>query len=462
VSQRNPLQWVILFTVTWLAVQVAEACKYTVRDLGFVGIHEVDYAIVVTGPEIPSFAEDLTDRLRSSTLRLVVTLAGEVESNSAGDSGREPLAWSAEVADERDRRFLIGRAESAEELGHLIRQRLDAELFSGTLHALAANAADVFAHIVMVEGSEAAANAAARRAVDASLAALRRVEPMLPRPIALPVRHVVVPCAQRRDKPLLIWSMTDGAGTPDDPEPLVAVVYGAGRLAGPVLRGGAIDGDEIGAQLALIGESCECEMPRDWLRERSLPIPWGPTHRRQAADRLGFDPMSPLVRAEVVRIVSRGPSGRSAPDAVTRRNAIPLERRLLGYTESTLEPHAWLIHHEEHRDLPPPEPTLSATWVEEAASARGAWDGSDFASDPNSMNVTVLQGDGWEFDTLESPFSLSTEPALSAVEIEPPLEQRVSPGRNVGPIIMVLAIMLLCALLISARLVRDVSPKRDG
>ncbi len=91
-----------------------------------------------------------------------------------------------------------------------------------------------------------------------------------------------------------------------------AVLYGRGRLAGPVLYGGQLDRESILDQLELVAESCECDRPRDWLQARHLPLPWDEDLRRRATSRLGFDPHSPRIKAEMERILARGPGGSTA------------------------------------------------------------------------------------------------------------------------------------------------------
>src|SRR5690606_38634283 len=54
-------------------------------------------------------------------------------------------------------------------------------------------------------------------------------------------------------------------------------------------------------------QDCECELDREWMKGPLLPARWDAGRQQQALQSLGFDPENPLVRAEVSRIVLRGP-----------------------------------------------------------------------------------------------------------------------------------------------------------
>ncbi len=130
--------------------------------------------------------------------------------------------------------------------------------------------------------------------------------------------------------PLGAW----GLGWSPDGHASVAVLYGRGRLAGPVLHGGHITTEAILDQLELVSDSCECDRPRSWLQGPHLPMPWDDALRTRARDRLGFDPHSPRIRAEMDKILARGPQ----PDVPDTIGDLVFDDPLLGYDELQLEP----------------------------------------------------------------------------------------------------------------------------
>jgi hypothetical protein len=185
-----------------------------------------------------------------------------------------------------------------------------------------------FASLWVFEGEDPQANAAALAEVEAAVDALRRLAPSLPRPLQYPARVRRISLAEQEATPVSLWSM--GLSDPQR-RPAVAILYGRAKRAGEVLVGDSIRETELVTQLALVGSSCECDTDRQWLSEPSLPLRWAPSMQRLAADSLGFDPESPLVLAEVQRILAQVQSGHRGSGSAGGVAAL-----LLGYNESSL------------------------------------------------------------------------------------------------------------------------------
>ncbi len=83
-------------------------------------------------------------------------------------------------------------------------------------------------------------------------------------------------------------------------------------------------------RLVMIGQDCECDLDRAWLKGPVLPGRWDRELQEIAARTLGFDPENPMVRTEVSRIVLRGEGDRS-------RQARPTTALALGYTEESVD-----------------------------------------------------------------------------------------------------------------------------
>jgi hypothetical protein len=142
------------------------------------------------------------------------------------------------------------------------------------------------------------------------------------RPIDLPITlHMLDVDADPVAAFALGWTPDHSSGA--------AVLYGRGRLAGPVLFGGHLDRDAVLDQLSLVAESCECDRPRAWLHARHLPLPWDEDLRRRATASLGFDPHNPRIKAEMERILARGPQGSTKGLVKSADRPDPL----LGYDE---------------------------------------------------------------------------------------------------------------------------------
>jgi hypothetical protein len=575
---------VAVVLLTWLALPLAVvwACRYTVRDIGFVNLRGPEYTLILpvdfststpnaTGSEPGDWLESFRQVCRDAGIRVVLQRGSEpargnatpgaehnppdrvperpaIQSpmpNRTVDNGivanrsaetdvhagasasapsqtvadapiaarpavdLRPTETDAVLIDRQGRRLSLNwkldlHADTKQrevELATLQRQ-----LFSPTAHQLATQSIGSFAQLVLIEGDDPEANARALKVTTEAQQALRKVERLLPRPLAFPIQVQRLTWEQRQQESLLLWAlgydanqqadathaeparalansfhaesaaltaqakppnastsdaeMSDAAtrnaetrnadNAPSSAEsmspsrraqrpleapspptrtnklsvpPLLAVVYGRGRLAGRLMVGDTIQLRETLAQLALVGESCECETDRAWFEERTVPLPWNSQARQQAAPNLGFDPDSPLVQAEMVRIISQGKSSRRKPQngrsnrvAETDSNSASsakagsdaggdsggdaIERILLGYDELVLAP------------FPPAssaEPMRSSASTSVGAAERDSPEqlvpnddtslqraGTESSS---AVRATVVQGAGWDFET---------------------------------------------------------------
>lgn len=263
--------------------------------------------------------------------------------------------------------LLDKRAESQTiSLASLIAERLN----TPTWRRLRGNASTTFAQVLLLDATPSRLDAAEKAA-----AALKDIEPMLPRPVTQPAEVVVVSAKQRDRELLLMWAL--GIDSVGEGEALAVVLYGRGRLAGSTLVGKAITHPALVAQLALVGESCECETDRAWLAERTIPFYWDEEDNRIAKGYLGFNPGNRQVQDDVQRVIARGQRLDSAdrPDTIERIVSSYMESHVDGYQPRRLE-------------IPP------------GNSSRA------------SVTSTVIQGDGWEFEEPVTPGGKQT----SAVE----------------------------------------------
>lgn len=372
--------------VAYLAhAAVALACQYTVRDIGFVDLRGPEYSIVIRG--------DVDERIKQDA---AVELNWLADSNARSTFRPGNVSgWVVEIVDRDGRVLRMGDSESArpsapdpatldaEWIGRIVRERFE----SPALKAIRDGAADTFAQILVVEGADLAERSRANEMARQATTALRRIEPMLPRPLAKPVGRISVAADRRATETMLLWAL--GLDSLPLERSALAVIYGRGKLAGRVLAAEEGDGRELLAQLALVGESCECETDRRWAEEPVLPGYWPQDFRRRASDGLGFDPDSPLVRAEVVRIVGRNP-GEAARGADDRdrgqRGEDAIQRLLLGYDESD-------VSTPSRFDGEGPAASGDKNSLEPQSSVPSR------SHVTQGVRATVVAGDGWGFES---------------------------------------------------------------
>jgi hypothetical protein len=573
---------VTVVLLTWLALPLAVvwACRYTVRDIGFVSLRGPEYTLVLpvdfststpdsNGSEPVAWLDSFRQVCRDAGIRVVLqrdsepaeedaksgaehhpparvperpalqsptpnraagngvvanrSAAADVQAGESASAPSPSVANSPSAArpavdlrttktdavliDRQGRRFHVNWKfdwHTDPKQREVDLATLNRQLFSPTAHHLATQSIHSFAQLVLIEGDDPQANARALKVSTEAQQALRKVERLLPRPLAFPVQVQRLTWEQRRQESLLLWALgydanhqadaphaeparslsanpraesaalspqakprsaetSDADNSPSSAEsttpsrhaerpleapslpartakpsvpPLLAVVYGRGRLAGRLMVGDAIQLRETLAQLALVGESCECETDRAWFEERTLPLPWNPQARQQAAPTLGFDPDSPLVQAEMVRIISQGKSSRRKPQndqpdrgaetdsssASTAASAAKassdvggdaIERILLGYDELVLTPFPTANSAEPTRS----SEATAAVAVDRDLRGRFVPNGDenlpqrDEVESGSAVRATVVQGAGWDFET---PTPVSPAPPSSA------------------------------------------------
>ncbi len=314
---------------------VAVICRYTIRDIGFVNLRPDEYVLTrvvsaenketVLSKELSALGAVLChdSNLRVTGLNAQRTQDGQWR--DLLDGAGLDAAWFLTGADLPPLLLPVSTAGGPEaELRAAVEWALDSPLREEWRQ----QALSTFASLWIFEGLDPQANAAASAEVDAAVDALRRLAPSLPRPLQHPARVRRIGVAEQESAPVSLWSL--GLTDPEQ-RPAVAVLYGRAKCAGEVLVGDSIRETELVTQLALVGSSCECDTDRQWLSEPSLPLRWTPSMQRQAADSLGFDPESPMVVAEVQRILAQVQSGHRGSGSAGGVAAL-----LLGYNESSL------------------------------------------------------------------------------------------------------------------------------
>lgn len=316
----------------WLLFLVAVsawACRYSVRDTGFVDLGLETYRLRwVPGAGVPGETSNAV-RTRAEALLRDSNLVWDDASASDGrpqepglslrDAGGRVLDLQGQGSSGGgDRSGEAGRVLSAVEAAAMspLRERLYREGLRS------------YAVVLLVEGSDTAANERVRADAEAAIAAITRLLPTLPKPVETPPQWVSIPLKDQEAEKVTLWGL--GMDPVPSPSPRLAIVYGRGRRLGAPLEGPLITQTALRDRLLLIGQDCECDLDRAWLRGPLLPGRWDRELQQAALSALGFDPGNPMVRAEISRIVERGPQnpGRRKP---------PSAGTSLGYSEESVE-----------------------------------------------------------------------------------------------------------------------------
>lgn len=300
----------------------AAACRYSVRDTGFVDLGTAPYRLILTlSPEAAALADLYRQAAAGSFIDANVEFAGET--GAAGmppeltlrDATGRALPLGGGVPLPRDRAAVNALLESA------VMSPRRADILRETLRA--------YAVIVFVESTDADANERVRNALAAAVNGVARLMPSMPKPVEVPPQIITVPVTEQGGEAVLLWGL--GLEPRLDAEPRVAIVYGRGRRIGSPLEGPLITRTAVQERLVMLGQDCECDLDRAWLQGPVLPGRWDQELQQLASRLLGFDPENPLVRTEVSRIVLRG-EGEGQ-----QRQRRPTSALSLGYVEESVD-----------------------------------------------------------------------------------------------------------------------------
>ena len=312
------------------------ACRYTVREIGFSDIGSEPYLIYIfTKSDTPeddystieklSFAllYDANIKLRiintdqekdPVTLKYLdkfnfQTFPSAVFVTPLGESMVCPLNYPGRSFDE-SAYLMLESIVSSEIRNSLIDQLLRS-----------------YCVVLVVQGKNAESN---KKAMQEAQGAVREISGslnQLPKVVSSPPGILVIPRDKINDEKILLMSL--GITEKEIIEPSVVIIYGRGRIMGPVLRGEQISNRRIFNLLTVVGADCECGLDNSWLLGRMIPLRWEGSVQAEVIQMLDFDVENPLVKAEMSQILSIKP----IPDDPMN----PLDDNLLGYSEGKFE-----------------------------------------------------------------------------------------------------------------------------
>ena len=315
------------------------ACRYTVRDVGFADLGNERYTFFcfvdeqVSTERAKQLGQAAGALLGDSNVRFeLVNLAGGDHPQAKRLAKRKPgvpaglllspdgelaltVTFPAAKPDNPEWSFLASAVSSPTRI-ELIKKLIPA-----------------YAVVLFVEGTDAAQTKRARVAVSDAIKAITPLMPQMPKPVDHPPEMVVVPTERIAEESVLMWSL--GLDTEPVPEPQAVVLMGRGRRVGQPMRGGLVTRTALQESLEVVGQDCECGLDRVWMQGERFPLSWGRTEKTAAFKELGFDPDNPQVKAEISRIITRGPNSR--PSGSTQTASSNFDQLALGYSEELIE-----------------------------------------------------------------------------------------------------------------------------
>jgi hypothetical protein len=329
----------ILCVGTLLNTQLAHACRYNVRDVGFVdlqiGSHYL-FAFVdkdTPAPVVTDLENIMNAALTDSTVYAEIVHVEEAKGHPALEflqkHNIESLPAAVLIApDERSRPVPIDT--SGDGLNKNFTAQLQTLLDSPKRKEILAQVTKAYGVVLLIEGKDADQNNAARKAAQAAIETIEMHMDFLPKAIEKP--PVLVALAQKDfdAEHILLWSL--GLEPDKIQKPHLAMLFGRSRQLGPILTEEDLTEDIITNILSIIGADCECGLDRRWMQGTMIPVKWSEKTQSELVKSLGFDPENPMVKMEISMILRKGPMSPGAFDDIRSFGAAPF-----GYQEIEVE-----------------------------------------------------------------------------------------------------------------------------
>ena len=316
----------ILSAAFALVIPAGEACRYSVRDVGFADLGNERYTLRCFVSE--SEQSEPGNRFRQAAKVLLDDSNVEFELSSRNLQEQRSVL----ISPDGKRKYTITPPSTGSKIDQLEWSTIQSVIASPVRNELTKKLISNFAVVLLIEGSDQLQTKRAQLAATEAIKAITKLMPKMPKPVDNPPVLLQLSVEQSLTESVLLWSL--GMDTKVAPEPQAVVLMGRGRRVGEMLRGGLITRTALQEALAVIGQDCECGLDRVWMQGERFPLAWGQSEKKASFLELGFDPDNPKVKAEISRIIARGPNSR--PSGNPQSASDNFDQLALGYSEDII------------------------------------------------------------------------------------------------------------------------------
>jgi len=310
----------IIFLLSVFLINSLFACKYNVRESGFVDLGIEPYFIYLyvnqNVPEniIINFQQITANFIDDSNVNAKIINADLEKNNFAIkylDEWNIQSFPSAILVSPDDQSIILPVDFREQFFERSLENNVKDVLFSPVREHILKDVINTYGIVLLIEGENGQKNYQAKEAVNRAIQNIKKKMVFLPKPIKHPPELVSVPYQLLKNEKILLWSL--GIDPEKIEEPIVAVIYGRARWIGPLFIGEKIITDNLSAILITIGLDCECGLDKSWMQGTMLPIKWDKKVQSRVARNLGFDPENPMIKMEINRILRMGSSHPGVP-----------------------------------------------------------------------------------------------------------------------------------------------------
>jgi len=310
----------------WACLQsyTALACRYTVRDTGFVDLGAKPYRLYgyvnqdTPADIVSTFTEISHAALLDSNINIEIIDADKQKEHPAMkylDLWPTKSFPAAVLVSPDGQSVIVPVTERNQLFKQTLRSALDVLVSSPTRDEILQHVSTAYGAILLIEGTDVEKNVVARKAASGAIEIVGDQMRMMPKSFGQPPVLIVIDRESISREKILLWSL--GLDADKVGEPRAAVLYGKMRWVGPLMKGEEISEANLTGILSVIGADCECGLDISWTQGTMLPVRWDEKVRARVAEALDFDPEHPMVKMEVSSILRTEYSFPGAPFGYT-------------------------------------------------------------------------------------------------------------------------------------------------
>ena len=311
------------------------ACRYTVREIGFSDIGSIPYILYIyTKSDMPEKDNSKIKKLSYALLFETNIKLEIINIDEERDSITQyylnkynihsfPSALFVSPYGESMICLLNYPGRSFDESVWLLLENLASSTIRNSITDMLLRS---YCIVLMVEGKDARKNENTLNEAKEAISEISGLLDQMPKVVNSQPGILVISHEKIHEEKILLMSLGIKAEKVD--EPAIAIIYGRGRIIGPVLQGEQITQKRLFNLLSVVGADCECGLDQSWILGRMIPLRWESSVQSELVQFLGFDVENPLVKSEMSQILSVKPTPDNRLD--------PMADNLLGYSEGKI------------------------------------------------------------------------------------------------------------------------------
>jgi len=295
---RKMSKWLLVAVFTISFFISANACRFTVREIGFSILSQDIYSLVFIDQNAnptDQLWQSIRHKLKDSNIRLFVLQPNKDADHPYVKHFLNNVRLPALVLFAPDGRML---ELNVNDISGQVNKVLDSPVrkqlrndFSGTLSI-----------IVWIDGKDELTNLEIEGIIKNDCERIKNIIPYMPKAVKNGPTSIHISANEFSREKILLWSM----GVEEIPEkPIGFVLYGRGRIMGGPVIASAISEGRLYNYMSMIGADCECGLDRKWMLGKQVPLLWPPESRQELADIINFDVDNPMIQAEMSRILAK-------------------------------------------------------------------------------------------------------------------------------------------------------------